>query len=86
MSSIYYPPSNWVSEIFEESYPFEVWEDRLEGISKCGSLYTKVYSITESLLILVEAYATVLTGSFGNPALRWMAIEEFSPPTNKQAC
>ena len=78
--SIYFQPDNWISEMFEENYPFEVWEAKLEQLSKGGSIHIRVYQIAEVLLSLVDAYVTVLTGSLGNPAFRWMAIEHFSPP------
>jgi hypothetical protein len=77
---MYFPYDNWVSGIFEENYPFGVWEENLRCLSQGGPMDVRVYSLTETLLFLVETYVTVLTGSLGNPAFRWMSIERFSPP------
>ena len=78
--SVYFQPDNWISEMFEENYPFDVWEDKLEQLSKGGAIHIRVYQIAETLLSLVDAYVTVLTGSLRNPAFRWISIEQFSPP------
>lgn len=77
--SQYFVPTNWISEIFETGYPFDVWEERLRALAQGANLSIHVYSTTETLLGLVEQYVTVLTASLLNPGFRWMAMERFAP-------
>jgi len=78
--SLFFPPSNWIAQMFEDHYPFTIWEERLRYLSQGGSLDVYLYLAAETLLSMVESYVTVLTGSFLNPGFRWMSVEHFAPP------
>jgi len=80
VGSLFFPPSNWIAQMFEDHYPFAIWEERLRHLSQGGPLDVYLYLAAETLLSMVESYVTMLTGSFLNPGFRWMSVEHFAPP------
>jgi len=76
--SIYFPPDNWISSIFERHYPLEVWEERVKRLRADPPGSFEYYATVETLLMLVENYATTLVASLCNPAFRWLAAERFA--------
>jgi len=75
---IYFPPDNWISNIFERHYPLEIWEEKVERLRVNSPGSFEYYATVETLLMLVENYATTLVASLINPAFRWLAAERFA--------